>query len=139
MLKKWWGPNFFSAPTVKMDFQVGGKYLLCMSGTLGPNGPKMENWSGGTYKEIVPMSKIVLVDHFADENGNIVHASKYGLPETFPMESEITISFEKMDGGKTKMTVHYANIEGIEGLMLKNMTQGWNETLDKLGKTLENN
>ena len=136
MIKKWWGPNYFSAPTVKLDFRVGGKYLLCMSGALGPNGPKMENWSGGTYQEIVPMSKIVLVDHFADEHGNTVHASRYGLPESFPMEATITISFEDL-GGKTKLSVHYDSIQGIEGEMLKNMTQGWNETLDKLGKSVE--
>jgi uncharacterized protein YndB with AHSA1/START domain len=134
MMKKWWGPRMFSTPTVKIDFKVGGKYLLCMSGSM-PDGSTMKSWSGGVYKEIVPMSKIVTLNYFADEQGNLVHASQYGLPESFPTESEVIMSFEDL-GGKTKLTVYYPNIEGIEGMMLKNMTQGWNETVDKLGELL---
>jgi uncharacterized protein YndB with AHSA1/START domain len=135
MLKKWWGPNMFSAPSAEIDFKVGGKYLLAMSGPM-PDGSTMTSYSGGVYKEIVPMEKIVVLDHFADAQGNKIHASQYGLPESFPMESEITMSFEKLDDGKTKLTVYYPNIEGIEGMMLDNMTQGWNQSLDKLGKSL---
>lgn len=135
LMKKWWGPNNFSAPTVKIDFRVGGKYLLCMSGTMGPNGPKMEAWSGGVYKEIVPMAKIVVRDSFTDEQGNIVPASHYGLPASFPMESEITISFEDL-GGQTGLTLYYSDITGIEGMMLQNMTQGWKESLEKLSEIL---
>jgi len=135
MMKKWWGPRMFSAPIVKIDFKVGAKYLLCMSGPM-PDGSTVKSWSGGTYKEIVPTSKIVVLDHFADDQGNMVHASQYGLPESFPMESEVTISFKDL-GDKTKLTVYYPNLEGIEGMMLKNMTQGWNESVDKLGELVE--
>ena len=110
---------------------------MSMKGQLGPGGPEMENWSGGTYEEIVPMERIVVNDHFADAEGNMVHASQYGLPESFPMESKVVITFEELDGGKTRLTVYYPNIEGIEGEMLKNMTLGWNQSLDKLGDALK--
>lgn len=31
-VKKWWGPKDFTAPEIKIDFTVGGKYLYCMRG-----------------------------------------------------------------------------------------------------------
>ena len=136
IMKKWWGPKFWYSDSIVIDFKVGGKYLLNMKGQMGPNMPEVETWSGGYYKEIVPMKKIVVVDHFADSQGNIVHASKFGLPETFPMESTIEITFEDLGNNQTKLTVYYESIAGIEGEMLKNMTMGWNQTLDKFGEAL---
>lgn len=134
-LKKWWGPRNFTCPTALVDPQVGGKYLVCMHGSAGPGQPARDFWSTGTYKEVVPMEKIVALDHFSDEKGNVVPASHYGLPETFPKESEITFTFEDQDG-RTKMTLHYPTIAGIEGQMLSDMTQGWNESFDKLAEIL---
>ena len=134
MLKKWWGPKYWSSPVANIDFKVGGKYLFAMRGAMGPGQAEITTWSGGVYKEIIPMEKIVVLDHFADEQGNQIHASKYGLPESFPMESEIQITFEKLSDSKTKVTVYYPSIEGIEGMMLDNMTQGWNQTLEKLAR-----
>ena len=32
IIKKWWGPKTFSAPFIKNDFKIGGKYLYCMRG-----------------------------------------------------------------------------------------------------------
>ncbi len=137
IMQKWWGPKNWTAPTVKIDFKVGGKYLLCMRGSMGPGMPEADAWSGGVYKEIVPMEKIVVEDSFADEKGNIVPASNYGLPESFPMKSTISMTFEDAPGGKTKLTLYYPSIEGIEGMMLDNMTQGWNQSLDKLAEALK--
>lgn len=139
LMKKWWGPRNWSSPDIQMDFRVGGKYLSAMRGQMGPGMPEVTTWSGGTYKEIDPMKKIVVLDHFTDEQGNMVHASKFGLPESFPMESEITMTFEDLGDGKTKLTVYYPDITGIEDEMLKNMTLGWQQSLDKLAEAVENN
>lgn len=138
IMKKWWGPKNWSAPIIKLDFKVGGKYLLCMRGQMGPGQPEVDAWSGGVYKEIDPMNKIVVLDSFADKDGNLVHASKYGLPESFPMESIIEMTFQDAPAGKTKLTVYYPDITGIEGDMLANMTQGWNQSLDKLAEAVQN-
>ncbi len=131
MIKKWWGPKDFTSPVAKIDFKVGGKYLLAMHGPKGTEFDK-DLWSTGVYKEIVPMEKIVVTDSFADEKGNIVPPTQYGMPSTFPTEATIIITFEELTDNKTKMTVHYPSAEGIEGEMLKNMTQGWNQSIDKL-------
>ncbi len=137
MMMKWWGPKNFSAPEIKIDLRVGGKYLLCMRGAPGSGMPEQDFWSTGTYREIVPMEKIVVLDSFADEQGNVVPASHYGMPGSFPMQATITITFEDAGEGKTKMTLNYPSTEGIEGVMLDNMTQGWNQSLDKLGEALK--
>lgn len=30
LVKLWWGPKGFTAPTCSIDFRVGGTFLLCM-------------------------------------------------------------------------------------------------------------
>ena len=139
MFKKWWGPKDFTCPVAKIDFRVGGKYHVAMHGPAGSEFDK-NMWSTGIYREIVPMKKIVVTDSFADEEGNVVPGSYYGLPGTMPMETNITITFEEYPpagGGKTKMTLAYQSAEGIEGKMLEDMTQGWNQSFDKLAASLK--
>jgi len=128
--KKWWGPKIFTCPVSKIDLKVGGKYLHCMR---GPDGK--EYWSTGTYKEIIPLKRIVCTDSFADEKGNIVPASDYGMTG-FPLELEVTIEFEDL-GDKTKMTLVHRGIENIDTKMREMMDQGWNESFDKIDQQLK--
>lgn len=131
--KKWWGPKDFTCPVANIDFKVDGKYLVAMHGPVGSEWDK-DMWSGGSYKEIVPFKKIIVYDGFADEKGNLVSATYYGMPATIPLQSTIEISFEE-ENGKTKMTLHYPSIVGFDS-ELKNMTQGWNQSFDKLDQSL---
>lgn len=126
-MKKWWGPKEFTAPSVEIDLREGGKYLNCMR---SPDG--QEFWSTGVYREIVPMEKLVVTDSFADEQGNVVPGAHYGMPE-FPLETEVTVTFEDQDG-KTKLTVRHAGMPvGEHGSQAE---AGWNESLDKLAASL---
>lgn len=133
--KKWWGPKDFTCPTANIDFKVGGRYLNSMRGQIPPF--DRDFWSTGTYKEIVPMGKIVYSDSFADSNGNVVSSSYYGM-EGFPLEMEVTVTFEEQNG-KTKMTLRHAGIQKISETDRKNMEQGWNQSLDKLAENLNHN
>lgn len=126
MLVQWWGPNHFSSPECKIDLRPGGKYLYTMRTPEG-----VDTYSGGTFNEIVPMEKIVATDHFADKDGNVIKPSAYGMGEDFPVESMVTTLFEKQ-GDKTKLTIVYADVSGIEPETMKDMNQGWNESLDKM-------
>jgi uncharacterized protein YndB with AHSA1/START domain len=78
-LMRWWGPKHFTSPFCEIDLRVGGKYLNCMRSPEG-----QDFWSTGVYKEIVPMQRLVCTDCFADEKGNVVPASHYGLTGTGP-------------------------------------------------------
>jgi uncharacterized protein YndB with AHSA1/START domain len=126
--KKWWGPKQFTAPEIKSDLRVGGSYLYCMR---SPDG--QDFWSTGTYREIVPMERIVATDSFADAEGNVVPSSHYGM-EGFPLEMEMTVTFEEQDG-KTKLTIRQAGLPA--GDMADQTEQGWNESLDKLEASLK--
>ena len=133
--KKWWGPKDFTAPTVKIDFRVGGKYLNCMRGVAAPGEPVRDFWSTGTYKEIEPMKKIVLTDSFADEHGNVVSAEHYGM-KGLPMELQVTVTFEETRDGNTKMTLRHVGLS--EGTIQEMTDTGWNQSFDKLAASITN-
>jgi len=98
---RWWGPKLFTAPVARIDLRVGGKYLNAMRSPEG-----QDFWSTGTYREIIPGEKIVSTDNFADEQGNIVPASQYGMSGDWPSELLVTVSFEDY-GGKTKLILRH--------------------------------
>jgi len=126
---RWWGPKDFTSPACKIDLRLGGKYLSCMR---GPDG--QDYWSTGVYREIVEPERIVYTDSFADEHGNVVPASHYGLSAGFPLELQVTVTFEDY-GGKTKMTLKHVGIPAGE---MSDMTgAGWNESFDKLAESLK--
>ncbi len=128
-MKQWWGPKTFTTPYCSIDLRIGGKYLNCMR---SPDGK--DYWSTGTYKEIVPMQRLVVTDSFADKDGNIVPASYYGVSD-FPLEMLIIITFEEQNG-KTKFTLRYPNVGKTSAEDLRGMEQGWNESFDKLEQLL---
>lgn len=136
MFKKWWGPKDFTCPVANIDFRVGGKYHVAMHGPAGSEFDK-DLWSTGVYREIVPMEKIVMTDSFADEQGNVVPATHYGMgmnPD-FPMETEIIITFEEQENGKTKMTLRHVGMPA--GKDSEGANQGWSESFDKLAESLK--
>lgn len=128
-VKKWWGPKGFTAPAAKSDFRVGGKYLYLMQ---SPDGK--DYWSTGVYREIDPLNRIVATDSFADEEGNIVPASQYGMEGDWPLELLVTVTFEDHNG-KTKLTLRHAGLP--QGEMAKMASDGWNESLDKFEASLK--
>jgi uncharacterized protein YndB with AHSA1/START domain len=127
-IKRWWGPKAFTAPVAQIDLRVGGKVLSCMRSPEG-----QDFWSTGVYRELVPNQRIVVSDSFADAEGNVVPASRYGLPGDFPLEMQVVVTFEAREG-KTLMTLRH---EGLPAGQMSEMTgQGWNESFDKLSESL---
>lgn len=129
---RWWGPKIFTAPSCKIDLRLEGKYLFCMRSKSGPEPWKKGIWSTGVYKEIIPFKKFVFTDCFADEKGNVVPSTFYGM-EGFPLELEVALDFEEVEGGKTRMTLrHFGLPENIKD----DCRAGWNESFDKLDNIL---
>lgn len=127
-MKKWWGPEEFTCPECTIDFKVGGKFLASMQAA---DGKKV--WSTGTYKEIVPLKKIVNTDSFADSNGNIVPASYYKMSGDWDSELQVTIEFEAMDG-KTKLSLQH---RGLPAEALEDCIKGWQSSFDKLERNIK--
>lgn len=132
-VQKWWGPKYFTAPEVRLDFSEGGKYVYCMRGAVAPGQPVQDFWSAGTFIEIIPQEKIVLTDHFSDKDGNPVHPSVYGMGE-MPELMHLTVTFEDEPDNKTKLTITYADV--IPQAHKKDMLEGWKQSLDKMTESL---
>jgi len=128
-IKHWWGPKNFTAPFCQVDFRVGGVYLFCMRSPEG-----RDYWSTGIFRDIVKLERIICTDCFADEKGNIVPASHYGMSIDHPQETIWTITFEEYEG-RTSFTLRFSGIPPGE---LRDMAnQGWNESIDKFEETLK--
>ena len=59
-------------------------------------------WVTGIYREIIPQERIVFSDSFADEKGNLVPATQYGMSADFSLKMVVTVTFEEI-GGKTSL------------------------------------
>ena len=139
LIKEWWGPEGFTAPSIKVDLQVGGKYVFAMQGPEGSEWDKVM-YSAGIYNEIVPNEKLVVTDFFSDENGNRMEPVKSGQDSNFPTEMKATILFEEIEDGKTKLSIIYPkpeNKEQFEAMLKSGMKEGWQSSLNKLAKVVE--
>ncbi|MGZ7182294.1 MAG: SRPBCC family protein [Halobacteriota archaeon] len=130
-LKKWWGPRGFTSPFSRIDLRVGGKYLHCMR---GPDGK--DYWSTGVYREVVSPKRLAMTDSFADEEGNVVSATYYGLDPEFPRELQVIVELDEKEGRKTRLTLKHGSIKNLNETDVANMEQGWNESFDKLAECL---
>jgi uncharacterized protein YndB with AHSA1/START domain len=125
---QWWGPKNYTSPSCKIDLRVDGNYLFCMRSPEG-----RDFWSTGVYREIKKPERIVCTDSFADEKGNVVPATYYGMSQDFPLEMLVTLTFE-VQAGRTKLTLRHA---GIPSGGIRDLTRaGWNESLDKFAGVL---
>ncbi len=127
-LKRWWGPKGFTAPYAKIDPRVGGTYLYCMRSPEGK-----DYWGTGVFREVVPMERIVITDSFADEEGNVVSATHYGMSADIPLEMLVTVTFEDHEG-KTKLTLRHAGLPA--GPDQEGAKAGWSQSFDKLADDL---
>lgn len=108
----WIGPEGFACPVVEIDFRVGGAYrALIVSDDAG------DNWFGGTYREIVPHTRLVFSftwDNTGPSDG---------------VETLITLTFEERDG-RTTQTFHQAPFLNAD--RRDSHSQGWSSTFEKL-------
>ena len=129
---RWWGPKTFTSPAVEIDFRVGGKYLFAMRSPEYWDGRTL--WSTGEYREIVPFERIVCTMAMADEKGNVVSPTEYGMPDDGATESLLTVEFEAVGNGQTKMLMRHEGVPA--GEMRDGANEGWNEIFDKLAASL---
>lgn len=127
-LARWWGPAGFTTPHCEVDLRVGGRFHFCMRSPEG-----QEYWGLGIYREIVPPERIVYDDSFADEAGNPVEPSRYGVGDDHPVVARVEITFEERDGGTRVILRHElaASVSARDGAM-----HGWGEMLDRLAGEL---
>jgi len=138
MVKRWWGPEGFTAPSIKIDLRVGGQYVWSMRGPAGTQWDR-EMFNAGVYKEIVPNEKLVVTQYMSDADGHMIDASEYGQHPDFPDEMKITVLFEEIERGRTRLSIVYPKPESeaqFQAMLKSGMTEGWNSSLNKLAEAL---
>ena len=131
-LAQWLGPKGCETRYEKADIQPGGMSLFFMK---APNGFQM--WGKAFYREITRSTRLVYVQHFADETGAI---ASHPMNPNWPREMLTTVAFED-EGKKTKVTLRWTPITASAEEKAafeqgrKGATMGWGgsfEVLDEL-------
>lgn len=138
VVQKWWGPANFTAPSIKIDLRVGGKYIYCMHGPKGTQFD-VDMYSAGVFREIVLMEKLVISDYFSDKDGNKVDPTTMGMRADMPSEMNVVVTFEDIENGKTKLTLTYPKPESeaqFQAMLKSGMEEGWSTSLDKMAAAL---
>ena len=114
--QRWLGPRGFSLPVCEVDLKVGGKYRYVSE---GPDGSRL-GW-GGTFREIVPLERIVHTESFDD----------------YPGEALITAVWTE-SGGKTtlNLTMLFDSKEIRDAVIASGMEHGAAESYDRLAEML---
>jgi len=133
---QWFGPTGSTVIKSSIDLRPGG---------LNHFGLKMSDglalWGKYIYREITPPKRLVYVQSFSDEHGNI---TVHPLSPTWPREMLTIITFEKINDG-TQLCIRWLPINATEeerstfNAAESSMNQGWGGTLDKLVEYLSNN
>ncbi len=127
-VKRWWGPNGFTAPIARIDFREGGTSLVCMS---SPEfGDQYSTWH---YKRIMPLQRIEYIHNLVDKNGVKIDPASVGLPADFPRDQLNAVAFRAL-GKKTEITV--TEYGWTEGRMMELSKMGMEQCLDKMAALL---
>jgi uncharacterized protein YndB with AHSA1/START domain len=127
-VKQWWGPETYDCLDAKVDLRAGGNYRFA---ERAPDGHTQ--WSGGAYRDVVPMERIVGTYGVVDEAGNHIPGTARDVPGDLPGQTLLTVTFEDASGGKTKVSIRH---EGLPADIVEEATAGWNSSLDKLAALL---
>jgi uncharacterized protein YndB with AHSA1/START domain len=112
LVKRWWGPKYFTSPVAKMDFREGGRSIVSMQAPKEMGG--QEFYSVWHYVKITPLSTIEFIQSLSDEDGNKIAPTTVGMPPDFPADVRTVVTFKAIAEGKTEMTVtEYAEFGSI--------------------------
>jgi uncharacterized protein YndB with AHSA1/START domain len=128
-VKKWWGPRGVTNQICEWDARPNGKINIVMLA-----GKDLGNFAGqrwpmtGTFRKVIPQSKIVYTSNALDDAGDVL------------IEGEVTIDFDDLGGDKTMMKLHIVVTKAGKNaeMALQGMEIGWNQQIDKLSDKLSN-
>ena len=116
-LARWWGPKDFTPHSIRMDFREGGAWSSVIR---SPDG--RDHQMAGTYRTIEENRRLVFTFAWIDENGPAA-------------ETLITVTFEGMEGGRTKVGFHQSPFETERDR--DSHAEGWGECLARLAAYVE--
>ena len=120
---RWLSPDDPAAFRSRMDFTVGGSHFY---GSPNPDGSIL--WGKQVYREIVPLSRVVCVQSFTDQDGTI---APHPMAPTWPREMLSTTEYEDLGDGTTRVSVTWLPLNASEieeatfDAARAGMTGGW--------------
>jgi uncharacterized protein YndB with AHSA1/START domain len=129
-LQQWFGPQGFTLPHATLDFRPGGHFHYRLE---GPGGTVV--WGKFFFREIVPETKLVLVDAFSDPAGGIAAHPLSATP--WPAQMLLVITFAE-HAGRTTVTLSSLPIDATDAELRGfdshrgSLEQGWAGTLARL-------
>jgi uncharacterized protein YndB with AHSA1/START domain len=133
-MAQWWGPKGYNILVSRFEFRPGGIFLYCMQSSDGH-----EMWGRFVFREILAPERIVFINSFADEEGNIIRAPFFdGI---WPLEVLTTVTLTDHERG-TMLTLHARPLNAVEEELtifhqaFKSMEQGYGGTMDQLADFL---
>ena len=132
-MQRWWGPKGFTVFHSKMDLRPGGSYHYGMRSL-----DNQDMWGKFVFREIVKPERLVFVNSFSDEKGNV---ARHRMHLAWPLEMLSTITFIEQ-AGKTTVTVRSISLNATaeerktfeDGF--DSMQQGWGGTFERLAEYL---
>jgi uncharacterized protein YndB with AHSA1/START domain len=115
-VRHWWGPKDYPATHVEMDVRPGGRWRNCLTSVADGR----ELWQHGTFREVVPPSRLVFTFVWEEEG-------ERGL------ETLVTISFAD-EGGRTRLTFRQTPFHSVGER--DGHGDGWSSTFDRLDEFL---
>lgn len=103
LVMRWWGPDYFTCPSAKMDFREGGVSLVCMRAPKEMGGG--DTFSIWVYSKIEPMQRIEFVQNLADSTGKKMKPTDLGMPPDFPEDVRTVVTFKELGKNQTQITV----------------------------------
>lgn len=123
-IERWFGPKGFDTRVEEHDFRVGGRSVFIMVGADGAEYP-----AAGTFKEIVPIEKIVSTDEFGEGFEDTPVGKTFDLPKGMVT----TALFDDL-GERTKLTLttSHPTVEDKTKHISMGVVEGWNSSFDKM-------
>jgi uncharacterized protein YndB with AHSA1/START domain len=115
-LMRWFGPVGYPVTLCEIDFRVGGKWRMAMTGPDGMQGPPF----GGTYLDIVPDQRIAYDNRFEDDKGgdmNLQNAGTMVMTTTLLEKNRATTITVSILFGTVAMKDEYLGVGMTEGIL----------------------
>ena len=129
---RWWGPQYYTSPSCKIDLREGGKYIFCMRAPQEQGG--QDSYTAGVYTEIVPLERLAFTQGLADQDGNPIDPAQIGMPPDFPAEIRTVVTFKRIRGDMTELTV--TEYDWPVSQMYVFSLAGMHQSIDKLIESL---
>ncbi|MFM6927030.1 MAG: SRPBCC family protein [Bdellovibrio sp.] len=127
---QWLPPTGFTMTFINVDIKPGGSSFYSMT-----NG-EFTMYGKTKYLEITPPDRMIYLQEFADENGNM---SRHPMMPTWPATMKTTVQLTEEGPEQTRVTVTWQPYGDVSPAELESfvnaktgMTQGWTGSFDKL-------